>query len=57
MAEMRYAGMMTCGVCYSDEFKIKITPERVVFICSACGARTKVNSEVLMRFSEEPVQS
>ena len=57
MAEMTFAGMMTCGVCYHDEFKIKITPEKVVFICAVCGAKTRVNSEVLLRFAEEPIQS
>ncbi len=53
MHDTTLAGMMTCGVCYHDEFRIKITPERVVFICASCGAKTKLNPEMLLQFSEE----
>lgn len=56
MAEMALSGMMTCGICYHDNFKIKITPERVVFICASCGAKTKVTSEMLLKFVDEPAQ-
>ncbi len=39
-------GIMTRGVCYHDVFRIKITPDKVVFIYTSHNGKTKLNVEI-----------